>query len=114
MNSVNRARFPAEQCCGPGIEERQAAVCDKALGREGTETLVLCRTGDANRTERGLCWRHAGLGYSLLMESGSHWNHSVSGTCFTFLEQYQGWEDWETEVLREHRSRMKRKFGNQG
>jgi hypothetical protein len=61
MNSVNRARFPAELCCGPGIEERQGAVCGKALGRKETETLVLCRI------EKGLCWRPAGLGHSLLM-----------------------------------------------
>lgn len=60
MNSVNRARFPAELCCGPGIEERQV----KALRRE---TLVLCRIGDASRIEKGLCWRPAGVGHKLLM-----------------------------------------------
>lgn len=28
--------------------------------------MVLCRAGDASRIEKGLCWRHAGLGHSFL------------------------------------------------
>lgn len=89
-NPVIRARFPAEQHCGPGLEERQGAVCGKALGREGTETLILCWTGDA-RIEKELSWRYTGplMGAQEPLKSFSQ---GVSH--FTFLEQYQGWEEW--------------------